>query len=111
MVGKQLKGALTTAMAAGWFKELANASVPLGGSVLPAGFPLHNISQSVQVGIQQVRETYDEDSSDDGSDGWQLEFAKQTAGEHGFEIKVSAGVSYVLILRPERFVVALTFSV
>ena len=86
---KQVKGALATAMAAGWFKQLARAGVPLGGSVLPAGFPPHNMSQSSLDGVQALRDGYDDD---DDSGEWSLDFAKENAIEHGFEIRVSAGV-------------------
>ena len=91
MVGRQVKSALATAMTAGWFKELAQADVPLGGGVLPAGFPSHNISQSSQADMETIRAGYDED---DDSGGWNLDFAKDTASNHGFEIRVSGSVSY-----------------
>ena len=88
-VEKQVKGALAAAMAAGWFKELAHAGVPLGGSVLPAGFPPHNMSQASQDAIQRLRAIYD---VDDDSGGWNLDVAKEIAEQFGFEIKVSASM-------------------
>lgn len=88
-VEKQVKGALAAAMAAGWFKELAHAGVPLGGSVLPAGFPPHNMSQASQDDIQRLRAIYD---VDDDSGGWNLDVAKEIAEQFGFEIKVSASM-------------------
>ncbi|CAB1120660.1 unnamed protein product [Ectocarpus sp. CCAP 1310/34] len=86
-VGRQVKSALATAMTAGWFKALANAGVPLGGSVLPAGFPSHNMSQASQVDIENIRHGYDEDDDGSGPGGWNLEFAKRTAAEFGLEIR------------------------
>lgn len=91
-VGRQVKGALATAMTAGWFKELAQADVPLGGSVLPTSFPPHNISQSSQESVENLRAGYDDDHDDDGSNPWCLDHAKDTAEDYGLEIRV--GVAF-----------------
>lgn len=86
-VEKQVRGALAAAMAAGWFKELAHAGVPLGGSVLPAGFPPHNMSKATRDEIDIHREAYEDD---DESGEWMLDVAKAAVAGFGFEIKVSA---------------------
>lgn len=92
-VGRQVKGALATAMTAGWFKEVAQSGVALGGSVLPPGFPSHNMPQDSLEGVGRCRSGYDED---DDSGDWNLDFAKQIASDNGFEIRVSGTVSYAV---------------
>lgn len=85
---KQVKAALNSAMSGGWFTELKSADQPLGGSVLPVGFPPNNISQATHDGLQPKRDTYDDDGEDGG--GWNLDYAKDTALEYGLEIRVSS---------------------
>lgn len=82
------------AMKHGWFGELGTPDVKIGGVVLPASIPEHNVPQGVRDELVEAEGVFDEES--DAETLAPLQVARGRAEEHGFEIKVSCVRTHVL---------------
>lgn len=87
---KQIKIALTTAMTGGRSTHLPKADVILGGSVLTASFPPHNLSKAVQDCIDGSMGSYHDDKESQAASAFEI--AREYADEHGIEIRVGAAL-------------------